>query len=76
MKSEYNVSALDNKNRANVYTSIPNVKQSNYPEANGRNTKIYRAYAYLKDDNGSILLLSNPIYYTVYDIGTITYFNP
>ena len=56
---------LDNKNEIEYYYTMA---------ANGtkeRELKYYRVYSYLKDANGDVLAVSDPIYLTIYDIASI-----
>ena len=79
MKSEFNTyrdttrpaetinknNGLDNKNEIEYYYTMA---------ANGtkeRELKYYRVYSYLKDANGNVVAVSDPIYLTIYDIASI-----
>jgi len=56
---------LDNKNEIEYYYTMA---------ANGtkeRELKYYRVYSYLKDANGNVVAVSDPIYLTIYDIASI-----
>lgn len=70
LKTEFNVTTLDNKNRKNQYYSLPNISQTTHDPTERKN-KLYRAYSYLKDSSGTVLLISDPIYFTIYDIASI-----
>ena len=70
LKTEFNVTTLDNKNRKNQYYSLPNISQTSHNPTERKN-KLYRAYSYLKDASGNVLLISDPIYFTIYDIASI-----
>ena len=70
LKTEFSVTTLDNKNRKNQYYSLPNISQTTHEETTRKN-KLYRAYSYLKDKDGNVLLISDPIYFTIYDIASI-----
>ena len=70
LKSEFNVTKLDDKNRMNYYYSLPNISQSTHQPTERKN-KLYRAYSYLKDSDSNVLLISDPIYFTIYDIASI-----
>ncbi|MEE1262700.1 fibro-slime domain-containing protein [Ruminococcus sp.] len=71
LKTEFSVTTLDNKNRKNQYYSLPNISQTTH-EATTRKIKLYRAYSYLKNSSGKVLLVSDPIYFTIYDIASIS----
>lgn len=71
LKTEFSVTTLDNKNRKNQYYSLPNISQTTH-EATTRKIKLYRAYSYLKNSKGTVLLVSDPIYFTIYDIASIS----
>lgn len=71
LKTEFSVTTLDNKNRKNQYYSLPNISQTTH-EATTRKIKLYRAYSYLKNSSGTVLLVSDPIYFTIYDIASIS----
>lgn len=72
-KSTIKLSSLDNKNRIEFYRGVPNITQKadSFAEASETDRKynVYRAYAYMKDANG--VVISKPVYYTIYDIATI-----
>lgn len=70
LKTEFSVTTLDNKNRKNQYYSLPNISQTTHDETTRKN-KLYRAYSYLKDSSGNVILISDPIYFTIYDIASI-----
>lgn len=83
-KSEFDVTrtdtnkGLDNKNCIQYYTSIKNRNvdgsSGNLLNTNNNRYKVFRAYAYIGDVNGSSLknvTLSVPIYFTIYDIGKL-----
>ncbi len=69
LKSEFTLAELDNKNRLNYYYSLPNISHSSL-EPTVRKNKVYRAYAYLRNASGAVVV-SNPVYYSIYDIATI-----
>lgn len=63
VKQQINNSRLDNKNRLQYYTLFNNVK--------GNNNCVFRLYTYIQytDANGETAVeLSNPVYFTFYDI--------
>ena len=63
VKQQINNSKLDNKNRLQYYTLFNNVK--------GNNNCVFRLYTYIQytdaDDNSAVKL-SDPVYFTFYDI--------
>lgn len=73
-----NTANLDNKNRIEFTKVVPNISQSDKSDT-GRKNYVYRAYAYMIDwnmENGvpktiKSIQISNPVYYTIYDIATI-----
>lgn len=73
-----NTANLDNKNRIEFTKVVPNISQSDKSDT-GRKNYVYRAYAYMIDwniENGvpttiKSIQISDPIYYTIYDIATI-----
>lgn len=63
VKQQINNSKLDNKNRLQYYTLFNNVK--------GNNNCVFRLYTYIQYTNASgetAVQLSNPVYFTFYDI--------
>jgi len=63
VKQQINNSRLDNKNRLQYYTLFNNVK--------GNNNCVFRLYTYIKytgADGKSAVELSDPVYFTFYDI--------
>lgn len=63
VKQQINNSRLDNKNRLQYYTRFNNVK--------GNNDCVFRLYTYIQytgADSKSVVELSNPVYFTFYDI--------
>lgn len=63
VKQQINNSRLDNKNRLQYYTLFNNVK--------GNNNCVFRLYTYIQytDANGeTVVKLSDPVYFTFYDI--------
>ena len=73
LKSEFDVTQLDNKNRVQFYYSLPNKSHSTMADTE-RRFKVYRAYAYFCDNShstASIQISSTPVYFTIYDIGSI-----
>ena len=78
IKSEFDVSELDNKNRLQYFYSIVNRSHSNLSVSDNR-YRVFRAYAYIADvvKNGSNYTYSNieisnkPVYFTIYDMASI-----
>lgn len=70
LKSEFTLSELDNKNRINYYYSLPNISHSKL-EPTVRKNKVYRAYSYLRDANNDVVAISDPVYFSIYDIASI-----
>ena len=63
VKQQINNSRLDNKNRLQYYTRFNNVK--------GNNNCVFRLYTYIQYTGASgetVVELSNPVYFTFYDI--------
>lgn len=63
VKQQINNSRLDNKNRLQYYTRFNNVK--------GNNDCVFRLYTYIQytgADSKPVVELSNPVYFTFYDI--------
>lgn len=63
VKQQINNSRLDNKNRLQYYTLFNNVK--------GNNDCVFRLYTYIQYTDASgetVVKLSNPVYFTFYDI--------
>ena len=70
--SEFDVTKLDNKNRVQYYYSLPNRKHQTLEDSLTRRFKVYRAYSYLRNaDNSKIEISQVPVYFTIYDIGSI-----
>lgn len=69
--SEFDVRKLDNKNRIQYYYSLPNRSHADLSDTE-RRIKVYRAYAYIRSkDNSEIQISQVPVYFTIYDIGSI-----
>ena len=63
VKKQINNNRLDNKNRLQYYTLFNNVK--------GNNNCVFRLYTYIQytgADGKPVVKLSNPVYFTFYDI--------
>ena len=63
---------LDNKNQMKYSFNITNKAYSTLAESDNKNY-VYRAYSYLKITNGSTtkVVVSDPVYFTIYDMATI-----
>ncbi len=77
-KSQKSVKGLDNKNRVDFYHAMALITQKygdgNWGKANNKEDYVYRAYSYLYNaETGTVLLVSDPLYFTVYDIANINY---
>ncbi len=77
-KSQKSVKGLDNKNRVDYYHAMALITQKygdeNWGKANNKEDYVYRAYSYLYNaKTGTVLLVSDPLYFTVYDIANINY---
>lgn len=73
LKSEFNISELNNKNRINYYYNMPNRNHSDMQVSSYR-YQLYRAYTYIVDkrDSGNVIRISEvPVYFTIYDMGSI-----
>lgn len=71
MISEVNTATLDNKSRIEYYYTIANIKHTDGSETVRKNY-VYRAYSYLYNaENKEVLLMSDPTYFTIYDIASI-----
>ena len=84
MKSEFDCSALDNKNRTRYYVGLNNRAAAKYNASNppeiGENylsttTRVLRAYAYIykvgENDAKEDIKISDPAYFTIYNIATV-----
>ncbi len=67
-KSTINLSGLDNKNQTKYSFSIKNKAYGDLAEGTAKNF-VYRAYSYLKV--GSNIVVSDPVYFTIYDMASI-----
>ena len=75
--SEFDVTSLDNKNRIQYYYALNNRKLDT-STGNLLNTlqnryKVFRAYAYIRevnDSNSSNVIVSDPVYFTIYDMAS------
>ena len=75
LNSNITLSKLDNKNRAEYIKVFANVKQPAAGETSltpsTRKNYVYRAYSYMIEADGKTVTISNPVYFTIYDIATI-----
>ena len=74
VKQKIDNTELDNKNRIQYYYSFANIYQNstNHPTAGeftSNRNYLYRAYAYVKYNNQ--VIVSNPSYFTIYDMASI-----
>ena len=77
-KSEFDVTALDNKNCKQYYYALNNRKLSGGQLLNTSQNryKVFRAYAYIgnvvENEEGKLanVKLSDPVYFTIYDVGS------
>lgn len=80
-RSEKSVSTLNNYNRTDFYYAMALMNQNygkeGYGEYYEKHYKVYKAYSYLVTTSGrNVLLCSKPIYFTIYDMATISYQAP
>lgn len=72
-KAEFDANTLDNKNRIEYYYSMSVRSHSGDFVDNGAKNYVYRAYSYIKKvSTGKVELLSKPVYFTIYDMASIT----
>ena len=67
-KSMIDLNSLDNKNQTKYSFSIKNKAYGNLEEGNAKKY-VYRAYSYLKVGND--IVVSDPVYFTIYDMASI-----
>ena len=71
VKSEFDVSQLDNKNRIEYYYGLAN-KRDNTLDELANSKKLYRAFAYIKDGTTHEIKISDkPAYFTIFDMANI-----
>ena len=71
-KSEVDANTLDNKNRMDFYYSISARNHTTDFAYNHNADYVYRAYSYIKDKSGNVVMLSpEPLYFTIYDMASI-----
>ena len=70
--AKVSLSDLDNKNQMKYMFSVPARTDGTLAEDTVYKNYIYRAYCYLKAPNGTILIVSDPAYFTIYDMASIT----
>ncbi len=72
-KAEFDANKLDNKNRIEYYYSMSVRNHSGDFVDNGAKNYVYRAYSYIKKvSTNKVELLSKPVYFTIYDMASIT----
>ena len=81
INSTIDISKFDNKNELEYAYSFANISQSKeYRNRTERKMKVYRAYAYLintgagTDTSGQpadVQIISEPVYFTIYDMASI-----
>ena len=69
-RSEFDANKLDNKNRIQYYYSY-SVRSHTDLTDNGNKNYVYRAFAYMKDNSGNVTMVSQPLYFTFYDMASI-----
>ena len=69
LNTTINNSKIDNKNRIELTKAFPNISHSTGKNT-GRKNYLYRAYSYMIEKDGSYVI-SNPVYFTFYDIASI-----
>ena len=80
-RSEKSVTTLNDYNRTDFYYAMALMNQNygkeGYGEYYEKHYKVYKAYSYLVTTSGrNVLLCSEPIYFTIYDMATISYQAP
>ncbi|MBQ7744678.1 MAG: hypothetical protein IJT85_03790 [Ruminococcus sp.] len=71
-KSQVDANTLDNKNRMDFYYSISARNHTSDFAYNHNADYVYRAYSYIKDNSGNVVMLSpDPLYFTIYDMASI-----
>lgn len=69
-RSQFDANTLDNKNRIQYYYSY-SVRSHTDLIDNGNKDYVYRAFAYMKDKNNNVTMVSQPLYFTFYDMASI-----
>ena len=71
-KSSIKATQLDNKNQMKYSFSLP-VRDDNdlAHDTKGYKNYVYRAYSYLKAPDGTLLKVSEPVYFTIYDMASV-----
>ncbi len=69
-RSEFDANKLDNKNRIQYYYSYSVRSHSDLTD-NHNKDYVYRAFAYMKDKNDNVTMVSQPLYFTFYDMASI-----
>lgn len=74
--SYFNLNKLDNKNSIEYYYAFANVSMSQANENSNnitptvRRDKVYRAFSFIIDESGAATV-SEPVYFTIYDVATV-----
>lgn len=69
-RSQFDANKLDNKNRIQYYYSYSVRKHTDLTD-NGNKNYVYRAFAFMKDKSGTVTMVSQPLYFTFYDMASI-----
>jgi fibro-slime domain-containing protein len=69
-RSQFDANKLDNKNRIQYYYSYSVRKHTDLTD-NGNKDYVYRAFAFMKDKNNNVTMVSQPLYFTFYDMASI-----
>ncbi len=69
-RSQFDANKLDNKNRIQYYYSYSVRKHTDLTD-NGNKNYVYRAFAFMKDKNNNVTMVSQPLYFTFYDMASI-----
>ena len=69
-RSQFDANKLDNKNRIQYYYSY-SVRSHTDLTDNGNKDYVYRAFAFMKDKNNNVTMVSQPLYFTFYDMASI-----
>ena len=71
-KSSIKATQLDNKNQMKYSFSLPVRDDRDLTkDTNGYKNNVYRAYSYLKAPDGTLLKVSEPVYFTIYDMASV-----
>lgn len=69
-RSQFDANKLDNKNRIQYYYSYSVRSHTNLTD-NGNKDYVYRAFAFMKDKDNNVTMVSQPLYFTFYDMASI-----